>query len=59
MRHSKIRKQLAKPAKPYTTAEKLRRRRVKHTQGPSAVRRKERRKHLQPGESQGEKGAGQ
>lgn len=39
MRHNKIRKQLAKPAKHHSPAEKLHLRRVQRKHGPSAQRR--------------------
>lgn len=46
MRHNKIRKQLAKPAPHYTTAEKLHKRRTKRKLGPSAQRRAAKRREV-------------
>lgn len=49
MRKAKMAAKLRKPAKKFTTAEKLAKRRFGRKQGPSAQRRKERRAPLQPG----------
>lgn len=48
MRHNKLTKQMRKAAPHLTQAEKLHKRRVKRKEGPSAQRRKARRKPLQP-----------
>lgn len=47
MRHSKLAKQLSKPARVHSTKEKLHLRRLKRKHGPSALRRAERRLPLQ------------